>query len=165
MKYQSLRETVKTGDLIAFSHYKWASWYDLQVQAVRIFTQSEYSHVALAVVWANRVWIVESVVPLIRLVPLSNFVDEGFYHVALPEMTEQELNFALTNVGKGNYSKLQGVLAQLSKLKVGEDSKWQCAEFAIACRRLSDVDLGNKATPSAVVAAALNEGQMCYVKG
>lgn len=167
MLYPQLREKIKTGDLIALSHYSWASWYDLQVQAVRTFTQSEYSHVALAVVWADRVWIVESVVPLIRLVPLSHFAEEGFYHVALPEMQDQELNFALEKVGakSSRYSKLQAILGQLKALNIGEDGFWQCAEFVIACRRLSGIDLGDKATPSAVVQAALGYGSLSYAKG
>jgi hypothetical protein len=165
VKYNSIREKIKSGDLVALSHYVWASWYDLQVQAVRVFTQSEYAHVASTLVWGGRVWVVEAVSPLVRLVPLSLYVDKGFYHISLPEATDLEVQFALAHVGKGQYSKVQGVLAQLNKLKIGEDALWECAEFTIACRRLSGVDLGGKATPSAVVQAALRDSTLQYVQG
>jgi hypothetical protein len=57
MKYEAAREKVKSGDLLAWSHRGWRSWYDIQIQLVRFFTQSEYSHVGIAWVVGGRVHI------------------------------------------------------------------------------------------------------------
>lgn len=155
MNYTAIRDQIQSGDVLAWSHYEWASWYDLQVQAVRICTESEYCHVGLAWVAGGRVWCIESVEPVVRVVPLSNLVGRGFYWLPMRvQMSEQELEFALAKVGHGRYSKLQAVQAQLGTLAIGVDDQWECAELVIAARRLSGCDLGNKATPAAVVLAA-----------
>lgn len=155
MKYEQVRPQIRSGDVLAWSHYEWATWYDLQVQAVRIGTQSDYCHVGLAWVAGGRVWVIESVEPVVRLVPLSNLIGKGFYWLPLnAPMSDVELEFALAKVGNGRYSKLQAVQAQLGVLEVGKDDLWECAELVIAGRRLSGVDLGPKATPAAVVIAA-----------
>lgn len=152
MKYSENRHKIKSGDIIALSHYKWASFYDLQIQAVRIFTQSEYTHVGLVWECAGRLFVIESVTPVIRMVPLSTMAEEGFYHIPMNvPITYAELEFALDKVGNGKYSKWQAIKAQLNLLKSGEDNLWQCCEFVKECRKLSGVDVGNKITPSGVV--------------
>lgn len=163
MDYATVRSRIQSGDLIALSHYKWASWYDLQVQVVRFGTQSEYSHVAMAWVVGGRVFIIESVTPVIRLVPLSLMVAEGFYWAPLgADISAPEMEFALSKIGVGKYSKLQAVLAQLRGLKIGADDLWECAEFVMTSRKLSGVLLGDKATPSAVIRAAQDLGAPVY---
>lgn len=163
MNYSEARPQIRSGDLIVLSHYKWASWYDLQVQAVRFGTQSEYSHIGIAWVIGGRVFVVESVTPVIRMVPLSLMVDEGFYWIPLDaDIADAELEFALSKIGTGRYSKLQAIMAQLRTLKIGADNLWECAEFVIMARKLSGVDLGDKATPSAVVRAAQDRGAPVY---
>lgn len=166
MRYQDARPNIKSGDVIAFTHRKWGSFYDLQIQAVRFFTQSEYSHVALVWEIGGRLFLIESVVPLIRIVPLSMFAEEGFYHLPMHcDMSDAELEFALSEVGKGQYSKWQAILAQVRGIKVGADALWECAEFVIASRRESGIDLGPKATPSAVVQKALDRTSLTYIEG
>lgn len=163
MDYTVARENIKTGDIIALSHQKWGSWYDLQIQAVRLSTESEYSHVALAWVFAGRVFLIESVEPYVRIIPLSNIADKGFYHIPVGEdFSEQELEFLMSKVGLAKYSKIQAILAYFKKIKIGADQLWECAELAITSRRLSGVDLGDKATPSAVVKTLLEAGHALY---
>ncbi len=161
MKYSDYRGYIKDGDLIAYSHYSWASFYDLQVQAVRLFTQSEYSHVGIVIELGGRLFILESVTPVIRMVPLSNTLSkDGFYHIPMhTRVTDEELEFALSKLGNGKYSKLQAIMAQLRKLAIGEDDLWECAEYVIACRRHSGIDLGPVATPAEVVKSALAKGK------
>lgn len=168
MNYASIRDRIQSGDLIALTHTSFATWYDLQVQAVRFGTQSEYSHVGLLWVMGGRVWVVESVTPKIRLVPLSMVLNEaganGIYWAPLGSpMSEDEEKFALAHVGRGDYSKWQAILAQLKKLKIGADDQWECAELVITARRISGVDLGDKATPSAVIRAAQARGAPVYL--
>lgn len=164
MNYEEARSQIRSGDLIALSHEEFDSWYDLQVQGVRFFTESEFSHVAIAWVIGGPVFVIESVVPDIRIVPLSNMSREkGFYWIPTSSpMTDAELEFALSKVGKGKYSKWQAILAQFRRLKIGADNLWECAEFVIAARAKSGVNLGDKATPSAVVRAAQNSGAPVY---
>ena len=160
MKYKDYRVKIKSGDLIAYTHYGWSSWYDIQVQIVRMATRSQFSHVGMALELGGRLFILEAVTPVIRLVPLSGTLGKhGFYHIPLEaDISSDELEFALSKIGKGKYSKLEAVMAQLRKLRIGEDDLWECAEYVICCRKFSGIDLGSIATPAEVVESALRIG-------
>jgi hypothetical protein len=81
-------------------------------------------------------------------------------------MSDAELEKALSEVAEFGYSKWQALLAYFKRLKIGEDRLTECAEYVITNRRLSGVDLGDVATPAAVVQAALDMGKPLYsVKG
>lgn len=165
LNYRDIRSSIKDGDLLAWSHYDWGSWYDLQVQAVRFGTRSEFCHVGIAHLHGGRVWVIESVQPVVRMVPLSNLLKDGAFWVPLNQpICTDELEFLLSRVGLGQYSKAQAVKAQLNALEIGVDDEWQCAELTIASRRLSGVDLGHKATPSEVVRAAMRVGPLYAIE-
>ena len=156
MRYADARKLIKDGDLIALTHKRWDSLYDLQVQAVRVFTQSEYCHVGTALHAWDRLFLIESVAPFVRIWPLSNLSDDGFFWVNLDTpMSYAELRFAMSKVGKGRYSKWQAIMAKFRQLAIGADDLWECAEFMITHRRLSGLDLGDVATPDEVVEVAL----------
>lgn len=169
MNYSDARSEIRSGDIIALSHTAWGSFYDIQVQSVRTFTQSEYSHICVAWVVGGRVFLVESVTPFVRIMPLSNLKDEGFYWIPLADkfpMSEEELQFGLAKVGLEEYSKIEAIKGQLDLLQIGEDNLWQCAELVICMRKLSGVYLGPKATPSGVVKRCLEQGfKLKFVKG
>ena len=131
--------------------------------AVRIGDMSEYCHVGVAVWLGDTLFVAESVMPSVRLMPLSNMSHKGFYWIPLAEMGSDEFKFVMSKIGRGKYSKWQGILAKLKKLVIGDDDLWQCAEFAIASRNLSGVDLGYVATPSQVVAVGLGYGPLYRV--
>lgn len=163
MNYTEARPKIKSGDLLAWSHLGWSSWYDIQIQTVRAVTESEYSHVGMAWVVGDRVFVIESVTPVVRIVPLSNLLKDGVYWIPLDTpISDEELAFALSKVGNGRYSKWQAILSQLKKLKIGADDLWECAEFIIECRKRSGVILGNVATPAEVVKAAQSLGKPLY---
>lgn len=150
MKYEEARASIKTGDVLAWTHKSWRSWYDIQIQIVRFFTQSEYSHVGIAWCIAGRVFILESVGAGIRIFPLS--LELPFFHLATGKsLTRDQLEFALSKMGQ-RYSKVEGVLAMFG-LNNRKDDAWQCAEYV--CTVLG---LPCKATPSAVVAHLLESG-------
>jgi hypothetical protein len=160
MLYADARQKIKSGDIIALTHDAWDSVYDLQVQAVRVFTQSEYAHVGIVWDFAGRKFIIESVSPFVRIVPLSNLVDSGFYHVLMDiPISEIELEFLMSLVGTGKYSKLEAIAAQLNILDIGGSEKWECAEMVISARRQSGVVLDCKATPAALVQCLLEQGK------
>ena len=159
MRYSKIRDSIKSGDIIALSHYKWASLYDLQIQIVRLSTQSEYCHIGLIWEIAGRLFVIESVTPKIRIRPLSHFIKDSFYWIPMDKaISDNELEFALEKVGVGSYSKWQAIKGQLNSLKIGGDDLWQCAEFLIECRKLSGCNLGDKATPAAIVKTLQSQG-------
>jgi hypothetical protein len=165
--YSEYRDSIVSGDLVVLSHYKWASWYDLQVMAVRLFSATEYCHVGVAVVFGGRVWVAESVSPVARLVPLSNYAKDGMYIIPTrTPMKDEELEYLMSKIGVGKYSKWQAMMAYLDKLEIGEDDLLECAEYAICARRLSGLSLGDRAVPASVVKEALRQGmRLEYIEG
>lgn len=152
MLYAKVRPSIKSGDLLAWSHRSWATWHDIKIQIVRIFTQSEYCHVGIAWVIGDRVFVIEAVQPLVRIYPLSKLGE--FYLLPLTlNWSEEVLEHAISKVGEP-YSQLQAVQA-FFRLP-SEDSLWECAELVISIAKKAGVDLGTIATPSGVVSAALH---------
>lgn len=150
MRYEAIRPDIKSGDVLAWSHKKWNSFYDLQVQAVRFFTQSEYCHVGVAWVTSGRVYVIEAVSPFVRIFPLSKLLP--FYYIRTSDYWTPEIEeFANSKIGE-SYSKKQAIMAFLNKLKNGDDANWECAELVV--KILSDgniLDINTQSTPSNVV--------------
>ena len=163
MQYANIRDQIKSGDLLAFTHTRARSFYDLQVWAVRISTASQFCHVAQVWTAGGRLWVLEAVTPSVRMVPLSHFVAEGFYWIPMgAPMSDAELEAALEQVAAVGYSKWQAVLAFFGRLKLGADRLTQCCEYVITNRRLSGIDLGPIATPAAVVQSAQDMGRPVF---
>lgn len=160
MKYHDIRPSIKSGDILAWTHRKWGTWYDLKIQLIRIFTRSEYVHVAVAWVVGGRVFALEAVVPLVRIYPLSKLGD--FYHVPVgANWTDEVEEYALGHIG-AQYSQkaaIESVLSQVTSDQVNE-----CAAYAISVLKKAGIDLGNKAVPSDVVQAALSRGSLTLVE-
>jgi len=154
MKYSEKRGSIKSGDLLAWSHRTWGSWYDFKIQIVRIFTRSEYSHVATAWVVGQRVFAIEAVEPRARIFPLSRL--GNFFHLPLeaPWRAETEEG-ALRDVGT-EYRQLEAIKAFFRPLP--SDSASECAALAIKIAKADGIDLGDRATPDAVVFAAQLRG-------
>jgi hypothetical protein len=163
MVYANARKLIQSGDIICFTHRRLRSWYDLQVMLVRWATASKYSHVGIAYRMDGRVWLLEAVTPLVRMVPLSHFAEEGFDVLSMKRgMSGAEREAAIGQVGVARYSRWQAVLGFLRRLKFGRDALTQCCEYVIVHRRMSGVDLGPVATPAAVVDKALQSGAKCW---
>jgi hypothetical protein len=151
MIYSKAREQIRSGDILAWTHRSWKTWYDFKIQMVRLFTQSEYSHVATAWVIGDRVFVIEAVTPLVRIFPLSKL--GSFYWIPTNcKWSDTAEEFALDKVGQG-YSQLQAIQAFFGK--VTNDDKWECAELASRIAEIDGIDLGKLYTPSAVVNKAL----------
>jgi hypothetical protein len=159
--YKTVRPTIKSGDLIAFSHRGWSTWYDIKLQLIRIFTRSEYTHVGVAWVVAKRVFILEAVVPLTRIFPLSKFNE--FYHIDMNvKWTVPAEEYALAHIGYP-YSQLDAVKSLFET--VGDEQVNQCAAYTIQVMEVLEVDLGKRATPSSVIQAALALGKkLTFIK-
>lgn len=156
MRYDEARDEIRSGDLLAWSHRGWGSWYDFQIQAVRIFTQSEYSHVGIAWVIAGRVFVLEAVGGGVRIMPLSALLPCYWLRLGATWTPAAEAA-ALGEVGKP-YSKLQAIAAFLGRLRAGADGKWQCAEYGWWVLQKLGIDLGETYTPARMVLAAQERG-------
>ena len=157
MDYATARPLIQSGQLVAQSHGDWTTWRGLKVNMVRIFTRSTYSHIGIAWVIGGRVFILEAVKPKLRIYPMSKIGD--FYLLPLhAHWCEAAENMALKNIGV-DYSEIVAMQAFFGPLRDGEVR--QCAAYALAVLRADGVDLGNRATPDAVVLAAMQRGATC----
>lgn len=153
--YAAHRSLIRSGDLLAWSHRGFRTWYDLEVQAVRAFTRSEYSHVGIAWDVGRRLLVLEAVQPMIRIFPLSELLP-CYWLSRQWTWTTADLERALLRVGQ-KYSKWDAVKSFFGKVVPGADDRWQCAEYVVASlalRGFADV----KAIPTAVVQFALEAG-------
>ena len=159
--YKEQRPKIKSGDILAWSHRGWRNWHDIKVQMVRMFTQSEYSHVGVAWVVGGRVFVIEAVMPIARIFPLSKL--GSFYHVPMEaNWSEVAEEYALSHVGD-EYSQLQAIKAYFKSL--GNDNTSECAALVISVLSRDGIFLNCKATPSAVILAAQEGGkQLLYVR-
>jgi hypothetical protein len=108
MNYAEARDKIQSGDVIAQSHRQWDNLHDIQIQAVRVATQSEYSHVGVAWVVAGRVFILEAVGTGVRIFPLSRA--GAFYWMPRGVWDDSKEVIAMKHIGMP-YSKIEAMLS------------------------------------------------------
>jgi len=158
MKYEDIRPTLKSGDLISSSFLQpaFSSWYAFKVAVVQAWTRSDISHVAL--VWVppttKRVWIIEAVVPCVRVRPLSQALDEGedVYHTPMNCDWSKVEDFAFEHIGTP-YSQLLAMVSSIEPWKHGKYT--ECAGLTIDIMNAAGIDLGNIATPQDILRHAM----------
>lgn len=149
MKYADIRPKIKSGDVLAWTHRKWGTWTDFQIQMVRFFTQSEYSHVGISYVTGDRVFILESVSGGVRMQPLS--LELPFYWLPTnANWTEDTLVAAMSKMGQ-RYSKWDGIKSLWKKIKPGTDNQWQCAEYTSFVLQAEDINIDCRNIPGEVI--------------
>lgn len=168
MKYSDNRHIIKSGDVLAWSHHGgwFKSWSDFKIHIVRLFQRSEYSHVGTAWVFCGRVWVLESVIPVPRAVPLSNLLP--CYHINVPDLKwDAEVEqYALSFIGNKNYrySAWEAVKGFFGKTE-NSDKALQCAKFVQLICSKAGVNLTGFATPSDVVLAVQElGGELTYLQ-
>lgn len=161
MIYNKARPMIRSGDILAWSHRGIRSWHDLKIWLVRMFTRSEYSHVGTAWCVGDRVFVIEAVMPLVRIYPLSKLGD--FYWLQMGAYWRKATEtLALSHVGDA-YSQLQAIEAPF--LTPMDDERWECAELVARIARQDSIDLGAVYTPSEIVLAAQKRGApLTYVE-
>lgn len=158
MDYRTARPQITSGDIIAFTHSGWGSWADIESQIVRIATRSEYSHVGVTWVTGGRVFILEAVVPEIRIFPLRKLVP--FYWVPMySPLSRPTERYALSRVGQ-EYSKWEAVKGFFGSTRL--DQKWQCAEYVRMVLSVNKSMAPGKNTPTAIVQDALKQGRTLH---
>lgn len=160
MQYADHRSRIRSGDLLAWSHRGgwFDSWHSFKIRTVRLFTMSEYSHVGIALVMGGRVWVLEAVTPLVRMVPLSGCLP--CYHVTTnATMTAKARDYALSFVGNKQYeySQAEAALAAMGK-NTRDNGAIQCCEYANLVLTACGVNLQGKDTPTDLVKSALDRG-------
>lgn len=162
MNYSDARSSIRSGDLLGFSHGSWRSWDDIKASLTRIFTRSEYSHVGVAWVVAGRVFVLEAVKPKVRIFPLSQSGDFYLVNLNAPWSLDTE-EFSLARVGY-DYSEIDAVKGFLNRLESGKVS--QCAAYVLEVLKKDGIDLGQRATPDAVIRKALSfkDSKLIFIK-
>ncbi len=149
---------IRSGDLLAWGHDSWKTFHDWEVQIVRMFTRSEYSHVGVAWVVGEQVLVIEAVVPAVRIVPLKDLLP--CYWIAgetRNDWDERTEVTAMSKVGQP-YSKWEAIKSVIVKVIPGANDKWQCAELAAFIRAPLLLEDYKSPTPTALVASALHSG-------
>lgn len=151
MKYYQARPLIKSGDILAFSHGDWKTLNGFKINMIRIFTRSTYSHIGIAWVVNNRVFVLEAVKPMLRIYPLSHL--GSFYLIGMDAtwLSTTE-DYALSKVGV-KYSELLAVKAFFEPLEEGNVE--QCAAYVREVLKRESIDLGRRSTPDAVIKQAL----------
>lgn len=159
MKYAQARNQIRTGDLLAFSTTKIRDVWDLLAWVVRLFGATEYSHVGFAWVEHGRVWVVEATRHGVYPMLLS---EKGgrFYWIKADRLDQAQLDRAFSKVGK-RYGWWDAIKAGLRSLVIGSNETWQCAEFYLWVKGITDVN----PTPADVVEyELLGHGEMTIVE-
>lgn len=163
MTYDQIRPLIKTGDLLAFSHKARGTWHDFQIHMVRKATESEFSHVGIAYVIHDRVFILEAVSSGVRIFPLSRALP--FYFVSNPKaLSNLSLEWAFEHIGNEYESKWRMVLANFINIDLKSNYRYQCSEYVNNILTLNDQQITTVDTPSSIVEAAMQHwGSLQYV--
>ena len=157
MNYTTARPLIRSGDLIGQSGGDWLSWRGIKINIVRIFTRSTYSHVGIAWVIGGRVFMLEAVKPRLRIYPMSKIGDFYLLPMQAPWSTMAE-SAALENIGV-EYSELVAMKAFFGPLEQGDVR--ECAAYTLTVLQADGISLGSRATPDAVILAAMRRGSGC----
>ena len=163
MKYSDIRNQIKSGDVLAWNHRSWRSWYDIKIQMVRILSRSEFIHTGTAWVVGGRVFVIESVIPYVRIIPLSSVLDCYWIPMDLEDKWSSVEDYALNFIGKGPYSQTESILQMVKDSSPAENNKWFCSKLTNELLRKMEVQsCAHPVTPSALVDHLLNLGKPLY---
>lgn len=148
MKYNDYKNNIKSGDLIAWTT---KGFKNPIAQLVRLFTESEYEHIAIAWVISGRIFVIEAVHPLVRIYPLSDRLP--FYTIPMNiEWNDDREKFLLSKVGK-SYSFWNAIKSYFKK--INPNNEWECAQLALEFYKDANITLDANATPSALIESIL----------
>jgi len=163
MKYSEARPKIKSGDVLAWNHRSWKSWYDIKIQLVRILSRSEYIHTGTAWVVGGRVFVIESVIPYVRIVPLSSLLDCYWIPMDLEDRWQDVEEYALNFVGKAKYSQVEAVAQMVKGDSPVENKRWFCSKLTNELLvRMGFPRCPAPVTPSALVDHLLNNSKAIH---
>lgn len=155
MTYNQIRAAIKTGDLIAWSEGgSWTSWRNIQLNLIRMGTMSDWNHVGIAYVADGRVFVVEAVIPEVRIYPLSKLLPFTFIHT--PFMFDDIATDRMLKWVGTKYSKWEAIKAPFTR-QTNNDKAMQCAKLCNDVYSYFNSDYSNlHDTPAAVVKFTLD---------
>lgn len=152
--YANYRQNIRSGDLLVWSNPSDNLLSRIFFTIIRFFTLSEYVHVGIAYRLNHELYVVEAVMPEIKLTLLTD--EDKFWHIPMfIDWRQDYADFLLDKLGQP-YSVLDAIKGYFGSIGA-RDSKWQCAELAITFYRLTGIDLGANYTPSKLVTAVLEK--------
>lgn len=145
---------VKTGDILVWRQDHKSVTSDLLIKAIRLITNGDYGHVAVAVRFDPYVFVVEASWPVVKL-SLVDPAEEVFHIPTNKEVPQEALDFLIDAVGLsyGVMDDVRTVLGMVSK----RDDKWQCAELTREFLRLIGSPVNCPDTPDSVVKGILSQ--------
>ena len=161
--YRYCRDAIKSGDLLLWTQPSWASWKGIKIQIVRLWQSmkygkeyGKYTHAGIALVGPlGRVWVIESVSPLIRMVPLSNVLPASWCPVE-SRWDSQTTEWLAPLIGTGKYSEVEAMAAAAGLDETA--GSWECAKLY----RLALLQAGRNfdclSVPSALAIEAVKDG-------
>lgn len=128
MKYSTIRGTIQSGDIIAWSTQTWNSLSDIENHIIQFATNSIYNHIGVAWVVAGRVLLIEATPPLVRIFPLSKQLPFYWIPCGYKYWNANIEEYLLSRVGE-EYSYMEAIAGYFNALVTGEDEYWQCSEL------------------------------------
>ena len=126
LKYSQIRNTIQTGDLLAWSTNSISSLTDIALSAYQKIYSTNISHVGIAVSFGSRVFVAEAIPPVVRLYPLSRKRD--FYYIPCNlEQKDSYIDYLLEYIGE-DYS-LWDLVKSCAGLSTSTQS-FYCSELA-----------------------------------
>lgn len=142
-----LNSEIKAGDLLAWSGSRPFA------KLVRIFTMSEFTHVGIAVVENDEVYVIEAIAPKVRKVKLGKRVP--FYHIPMNVVaTKKEMDYLHSLIG-AKYSYVQAVLSFFGIYI--DDNRWYCTELAYEFYDRLGLNFSKKLTPTKFINQAIKK--------
>ena len=147
---------IKSGDLIT-----WKDTKGFFNNTIRIFTLSEYTHVGIAVVEEDGVYVVEAVRPTVRKIKLSERTP--FQVIPMNVEYTSESDSFLNNLVGREYSILQAVLSFFN-IYINDD-KWYCTELGHEFYSRVGIEFDKHLTPTRFIRQAIvYSGKTFYVE-
>lgn len=147
MNYIDARPLIKTGDALFFSGGDWKSWHGIQIMLIRMFKPSKWSHVGIAWVANERIFIMEAVSSGIRLFPLSREIPFGW--VPIPKvLSEKALNWAFAHIGVSYPNKIKMVANKLLGLHLDNGERMDCSDYFTRILLQDDITFGCDVDPT-----------------
>ena len=146
--YSQARFNIESGDLIVWSNDNVKGFKAIMSHLIRFGTRSEYNHVGIACWMEDTLYVLEAKKPVVRLIPLPE--DESIYHIPLGIEWKSCYTQRLLDYEGSKYSTGDAVKAFL-KMKLDDDSRFQCAELVTDFYNNLGMNLENTDTPSLLV--------------
>src|SRR5574344_1393360 len=118
---------MKTGDLLAWDKVKINSFFDLVLYLYQKIFKAKFIHVGVVYTYGDRYFVVESTPPVVRIFPISMYLDD-FYHIPCNiDITPRQKRLLLYDLGK-KYSIWDLIKSVLPLRKTSDE--YYCSELA-----------------------------------